>query len=71
MPVIRKLTRFGGTLTLSMPPEVRRHLNVNRGDYLVWLVDKAGFVVVEKLTPKKHPGYFIPGSGFLIHGEQK
>lgn len=68
MPVIRKLTRFGNSLTIVMPPEVRKHLGANRGDYLVWYIDKENHVVIEKLTPKKHPGFFLPGSGFLKRG---
>ena len=65
MPIIRKLFRVGNALTITMPTEVRQHLGVDRGDYLVWHVDKDNRVVVEKLTPKKHPGFFIPGSGWL------
>ena len=68
MPVIRKLTRFGGSLTLTMPAEVRQHLSVNRGDYIVWHIGEKNQVIVEKLTPKKHPGFFVPGSGWLKRG---
>ena len=65
MPIIRKLGRVGHSFQLSMPYEVKQHLNVNKGDYIVWVIDKDSRVVVEKLTPKKHPGFFIPGSGWL------
>jgi len=68
MPVIRKIHRVGDSEVLTMPPEIRKHLGVVRGDYLVWDIDKDNRVVVEKLTPKKHPGYFLPGSGWLKRG---
>ena len=65
MPVIRKLYRTGGSNTLTVPSEILKHLGVGKGEYLVWSVDKDNRVFVEKLTPKKHPGFFIPGSGWL------
>ena len=69
MPIIRKLFRVGNSLTIGLPVEVRQHLGVNRGDYLVWFVDKDSRVVIEKLTPKKHPGFFIPSLGWLKRGK--
>jgi bifunctional DNA-binding transcriptional regulator/antitoxin component of YhaV-PrlF toxin-antitoxin module len=68
MPVIRKIHRVGDSIVLTIPEEVRQHLSVNRGDYLVWVIDKDDRVIVEKLTPRKYPGFFIPGSGWLKRG---
>ena len=65
MPVIRKLHRVGDSEVLTVPDEIRKHLDVSRGDYLAWTIDKKGVVIVDKLTPKKYPGFFIPGSGWL------
>ena len=65
MPIIRKLGRVGHSFQISMPPEVKQHLGIEKGDYIVWVIDRDSRVVVEKLTPKKHPGFFIPGSGWL------
>ena len=65
MPIIRKLGMVGHSSQLSVPPEVKQHLDIKKGDYLVWVIDKDGRVVIEKLTPKKHPGFFIPGAGWL------
>ena len=65
MAVVRKLIRFGGSLTLTVPQEIRKHLGINRGDYVVWAIDKDSRVIVDKLTPKKHPGFFIPGTGWV------
>lgn len=67
MPIIRKLSKHSGSLQISVPPEIFQYLQVRKGDYLVWALDKDKRVVVEKLTPKKHPGFFIPGSGWLKH----
>jgi len=69
MPIIRKLSRHSGSLELTVPQEILHHLGVNKGDYLVWGIDKNGRVILEKLTPKKHPGFFIPGSGWLRYGK--
>ena len=71
MPIIRKLYRVGGSNALTVPDEVRKHLNVNRGDYLVWYIGKANRVMVEKLGPKKYPGFFLPGSGWVTRGKEK
>lgn len=68
MPIIRKLTHVGNSLLITIPPEIRGHLGVNRGDYVVWAVDKDNRVIVEKLTPKKYPGFFVPGTGWLKRG---
>lgn len=68
MPVIRKIFKVGGSLMIGLPLEVRQHLGANRGDYLVWHVNIDGRVVVEKLTHQKHPGFFIPGTGWLKSG---
>ena len=65
MAVIRKLSRIGNSSYVCLPPEIRTHLAVNKGDYLVWAVDKKGQVILDKLTPKKHPGFFLPGAGWL------
>ena len=65
MPIIRKLTRIHNTYTLSVPPEIRHFLEVKAGDYLVWTINKDKRVIVEKLTPKKYPGFFIPGAGWV------
>ena len=54
---------------LTMPVEIRQHLNVKRGEYVVWSVDKKNRVIVEKLSPKKHPGFFMPGTGWLKHAK--
>jgi len=68
MPIIRKVGKLGGSYTLTVPPDILQHLGVNKGDYLVWTLDKDRQVLVEKLTPKKYPGFFIPGSGWLKRG---
>ena len=68
MPIIRKIGKLGGSFSLTIPPEIRQHLGVNKGDYLVWTLNKENRVIVEKLTPKKYPGFFMPGSGWLKRG---
>jgi len=52
-----------------MPPEIKKYLGVNRGDYLVWSVGKDNRVFLDKLTAKQYPGYFIPGSGSISHAK--
>lgn len=68
MPVIRKMYQTGGSSTLTVPEEIRKHLGICRGDYLVWTINKDNQVIVEKLTPQKHPGFFVPGTGFVKRG---
>ena len=65
MPIIRKLSRHSNSSQITVPVEVIQHLNVRKGDYLVWTIDKHSQVVLDKLTAKKYPGFFIPGSGWL------
>jgi len=67
MPIIRKLGRLGNSFDIRVPREIITHLGVTKGDYVVWAIDKNKRVIVEKLTPKKYPGFFIPGSGWLKH----
>lgn len=69
MPIIRKLTRYGNSCLVTMPPEIKKYLGVNRGDYLVWSVGKDNRVFLDKLTAKQYPGYFIPGSGSISHAK--
>lgn len=65
MPIIRKVTKHSGSLEVTIPKDIARHLTIERGKYVVWVVDKDSRVVLEKLTPKKHPGYFVQGLGWV------
>jgi len=65
MPVIRKLIKFTHSFCLTVPDEIRHHLGVNKGDYLVWNIGEKGRVYVDKLTKKEYPGFFVPGTGFV------
>ena len=65
MPIIRKLGRLGHSFDVRIPPQIINHLEVKKGDYLVWAINKDKQVTIEKLTPKKHPGFFMPGVGWL------
>ena len=69
MPVIRKLTRVGDSFMICIPPEILRELDAKRGDYLVWHININNEVIIEKLTPKQHPGFFIPGTGLFRNGK--
>ena len=61
MSIIRKLTRVGHSCMIVIPPKIKKHLNIKRGDYLVWAIGKKNQVILDKLTPKKHPGFFLQG----------
>jgi hypothetical protein len=69
MPVIRKLIRLGHSLTVGLPKEIQTILDVKRGDYVVWHSDKDNRIVLDKLSSHKHPGFFLPGSGWLNNGK--
>lgn len=71
MPIIRKVGKLGNSFDIRIPREIMLHLGVNKGDYIVWAVDKDKRVIVEKLSPKKHPGFFIPGIGHLKRERHK
>lgn len=71
MPIIRKLTRHSGSLEVTVPRDVINQLGIVKGDYVVWAIDKDKRIILEKLSPKKHPGYFLTGSGWLKHGKRK
>lgn len=71
MPVIRRVFKVGNALVSNIPKEIRLAADINRGDYLCWYFDDHKHIMVEKLTPEKHPGFFILGSGWLKRGKQK
>ena len=69
MPIIRKIGKLGYSFDVRIPPEIMDHLRVGKGNYVVWEVNKKGQVILEKLTPKKHPGFFLTGVGWLKRGK--
>jgi len=69
MPIVRKVIRLSHSLIVGLPVEIRKHLAIDRGDYVVWHIDKQSAVIIEKLTPAKHPGFFLPGTGFVSNGK--
>lgn len=71
MPIIRKLGKLGHSFDIRVPREILEHLGIVKGDYVVWDIDKNKRVTLEKLTPKKHPGFFMPGVGWLKRGGRK
>ena len=68
MPIIRKLSKHNTCTQITVPPEILKFLNVSKGEYLVWAIDQAKQVVIDKLTPKKYPGFFVPGTDISKYG---
>lgn len=71
MPIIRKISRHSACAQITIPTEIVQHLDLSIGEYVVWAIDEKGRVIVDKLTPKNHPGFFVPGIGWLKHGPKK
>ena len=69
MSIIRKVFKIGESFSISIPSEIREHLGIKRGDYVVWSAGGRGTGILEKLTPKEHPGFFAPRPGNLKHGK--
>ena len=69
MAIIRKVFKIGESFSISIPKEIREYIGIKRGDYVVWNVGLNETGVLEKLTPKKHPGYFKPKIKALKHGK--
>ena len=65
MPIIRRIIRSGHSNIVGLPEEVRKHLDIVRGDYVAWHIDKDKRVFLDKLTAHAYPGLFIPGSGVV------
>ena len=58
------MVKIGNSFLVVIPSEIKKHLASNKGDYLVWIINKNNEVVLEKLTPKKYPGFFVQETGY-------
>ena len=70
MSVIRKLSKINASYYICIPPEIRKHLSVERGDYLVWYVGRSNEVILDKLSSNKYQGLYPVGGSKIKNNEE-
>lgn len=71
MPIIRKVFKLADSKAVTIPPPILKHLKIGRGDYVVWTAGSKSIAKLEKLTPRKHPGFFSVGPGIINYDEKQ
>lgn len=56
---IKKVTRQGNALGVTLPVNYCRHFNIKRGDFVYLKVRAEGTLEVEKFNPEKRPDLAI------------
>lgn len=49
----RKVSKRGNAVSISLPAQLCRDLEINRGDIVVVNYDKAGWISLHKLSPEQ------------------